>query len=105
MEKNGTNFFLGYHDIGTKFPPLLVMTNLCRRTVGHTRCVIPSHRIFSICMSQESNPDHMLKGTKTLTSYHLDQFIVGEWDQLYQLIIKENGKKKSSEQRSEAKEK
>jgi hypothetical protein len=35
-------FFLGYHDMGTKFPPQLAMTNLPRVLAGHTRGILPS---------------------------------------------------------------
>jgi hypothetical protein len=37
---NSFSFFLAYHDIVTKFPPPLAVTNLCRGICGHTRWVL-----------------------------------------------------------------
>jgi hypothetical protein len=52
------NIFFCYHDIGSKFSPPLMITNLRRRTCATHKVdsPLPTDRIFSIHMSYESNP-------------------------------------------------
>jgi hypothetical protein len=62
--------FFSYHNIGMKFPPpLLVMINLCQRTCGAHKVRSPlSTEFFSYVCVINRTPDHILKGTKTLTT-------------------------------------
>jgi hypothetical protein len=75
VSKSTDSFFFNYHDIDTKFQPLLAIINLRRRTCEAHKVGSPLPTKFSL---------NAWEGIKPLTiyfkdqiSYQLDQFIIG----------------------------